>query len=94
MNDHRNRMAEKFKNRVDYCDMSAFGVNFKQIQTQEINAQQMDFMINETTGLGRLKTRMMEVNRQLESILYMIVGQAYKYDLHFQNIFGHELEEL
>lgn len=29
VNDHRNRIAEKFKNRVDYCDLSAFGVNFK-----------------------------------------------------------------
>jgi len=34
----------------------------------------MDYMINESTGLGRLKTRIMEINRQLESILYMLVG--------------------
>ena len=54
----------------------------------------MDFMLNETTGLGRLKNKMIVINRQLESILYMMVGQAFKYDLQFQNIFGPELENI
>jgi|TARA_B110000285_G_C14723145_1_gene423042 hypothetical protein len=54
----------------------------------------MDFMLNETTGLGRLKSRMMIINKQLDEILYMTVGQAEKYDIYLHNIFGPELEDI
>jgi hypothetical protein len=55
VNEHRSLMADKFKNRIDYCDLSAFGVSFKQAKPKDFDALQIDYMAQESTGIGRLK---------------------------------------
>ena len=54
--------------------------------------EQIDHMVFESTGIGRLKQQFYRINKQLDLIMYMQVGMAVKYDIYIENIFGKELK--
>jgi hypothetical protein len=54
--EHRSLTSEKFKNRVDYVELSAFGVDFKQ-KKNEINIldnRAIKKMLKRSKGIGKL----------------------------------------
>jgi hypothetical protein len=63
--EHRAMTADKFKNRVDYVDMSAFGVGFKQkaVGIEGFDHETVSKLLGQATGFGRLSAQLYDMNR-------------------------------
>ena len=60
---HRKEMAKKFANRVDYVDLSAFGVGIDNKTNQTQNMVDYDALAEKYSGTGKLYTKLEEINR-------------------------------
>ena len=85
--------AEKFASRVDYVELSAFGLNYKnkQIEIDGFNLDFIDRMLDEASGIGRLNNCLYKLCKSLDNYIYKIVGMAIKYDMHMEFVFGESL---
>ena len=94
--EHRAATAEKFQNRVDYVEMSAFGVGFKQKATgiEGFDQVTVEKLLGQATGFGRLSALLYGMNRELELLMYKLVGLSTKYDLSLETIYGLELRAI
>ena len=51
--EHRDEMARKFKNRIDYVDLSAFGVGLEEgSNIQDSKITKFNYLINKYSGVG------------------------------------------
>lgn len=91
--EHRSLTAERFQNRIDYVEMSAFGVDYK-LNKNEVEAyddRAIRKMIRKSRGIGRLAMGLSKLDEHMDLLIFKIVGQALKYDFYLEKIFGEEL---
>lgn len=61
MHEHREDMAEKFQNRIDYVDLSAFGVGFNNDNKEEgLSIEDHERYIEMFTGQGKLTQKLIK----------------------------------
>jgi hypothetical protein len=69
--EHRREMALKFKNRIDYVDLGAFGVNTDETNNvTEMKLNQFNTMIEKYSGVGLLHYRLTLLNKKLDDLCY------------------------
>tara|TARA_B110000285_G_C14972415_1_gene537239 strand:+ start:745 stop:951 length:207 start_codon:yes stop_codon:yes gene_type:complete len=67
VNDHREQTSELFENRIDYVDMSAFGINHQIGEYQPIShdgytVEHMSKLMKEERGFGKVAVQMKKFN--------------------------------
>ena len=92
VNDHREQTSELFENRIDYVDMSAFGINhqigdYQPIQHDGYTVEHMGRLMNEERGFGKIAVQMKKFNTQLDSIQHQIYSMSSRYDSQLEMIF-------
>jgi hypothetical protein len=93
LDDHRATTAERFSSRIDYVELSAFGLDYKnkQIEIDGFNLDFMHRMLDEASGIGRLNKYLYKLCKTLDNYIYKIVGMAIKYDMHMEHVVGEPL---
>lgn len=87
--EHRREMALKFKNRIDYVDLGAFGMNTDESNNvTEIKLKQFNTMIEKYSGVGLLHYRLTLLEGHLNNVCYQILASAIKYDQEMDAIFS------
>lgn len=87
--EHRREMAQKFKNRIDYVDLGAFGMNTDDSNNvTEIKLKNFNTMIEKYSGVGLLHYRLTLLDNNLNSICYQMLESAFRYDQQLSSIFS------
>ena len=90
--EHREEKAEMFENRLDYCDMKAFGVgvddekkpsynNFEDLDTDQN-------IINSFSGFGMLISELKKLDKVLTCCCYQLLAIAMKHDYQQSKLLG------
>lgn len=93
MEEHRALTAEKFTNRADYVEMSAFGVGYRQRGNaiEGFDNKTVAKLLNQATGFGKLNAKLYKLNHLIENLMYRLAGQSIKYDFALVSIIGDDL---
>ena len=88
--EHREEMALKFKNRIDYVDLSAFGVGLGEegnnINDDRIN--KFNYYVDKYSGIGLIYAQVEQLNQKLDMVMLHLVMLSHRYDKRLNMFFG------
>ena len=79
-------MAEKFANRIDYVDLSAFGVGVeKSVEVSQI--KEFDQQIQRYQGMGKLELKLKDLDTAINKVAKCLQELCVRYDLRMEQAF-------
>ena len=89
-------MASKFENRIDYVDISAYGIgkvnvdNSNKLSQKEKELQKIeqDSIDHNSTPVSRIYYKMLNFDKSLKNIQYSLASMATRQEDRFEMIFG------
>ena len=88
INEHRNEMAKKFTNRIDYVDLSAFGVGIDLSNNQNEEIVDYDMLKEKYSGTGKLYNKLESLNKVLDNFKDQLCNLSVKYDHRMEKTIG------
>ena len=88
INEHRNEMAKKFTNRIDYVDLSAFGVGIDLSNNQNEEIVDYDMLKEKYSGTGKLYNKLESLNKVLDNFKDQLCNLSVKYDHRMEKVMG------
>ena len=88
--EHREEMAGKFANRIDYVDLSAFGVGVDKdkVEIMEADIHKFEEMLERYQGVGKLENKLRDLDESLTKVKRQLVNIGKKYDRRINLIFS------
>lgn len=91
INQHRDVQARKFQTRIDYVDLSAFGVGvkFEDVDNFKADCEQIDLTIQKyCCKYGRLVQKLEMIDKYLNMYQHQLCAMASRYDDRVEMILG------
>ena len=89
MQKHREITARKFQTRIDYVDLSAFGVgvNFDDVDHFKEGSKKIEEEIQKySSEYGRLNSKLLLVEKKLDYFMHQLSAMSSRYDERMQMI--------
>ena len=81
-------MAKKFTNRIDYVDLSAFGVGIDLSNNQNEEIVDYDMLKEKYSGTGKLYNKLESLNKVLDNFKDQLCNLSVKYDHRMEKTIG------
>lgn len=95
LHEHRDEMASKFENRIDYVDISAYGIgkvkvegNGQDEKEKELEKIEQDSIQHNSTPVSRIYYKILNFDKSLKNIQYSLASMATRQEDRFQMVFG------
>ena len=65
---HRKQVSEQFENRIDYVDMSAFGIHKEETPMiyEGYNLDEFEILVNKNVGVGKLSSTLKKLEDNID----------------------------
>lgn len=86
-------MAKKFTNRIDYVDLSAFGVGID-LTSGNQNEELVDYdqLVDKYSGTGKLYNKLESLNKVLDNFKDQLCNLSVKYDQRMEKVIGKDIK--
>lgn len=81
-------MAKKFSNRIDYVDLSAFGVGIGNGKNFVEEIVDYDKLVDKYTGTGKLYNKLSNLNGIMDKFKFELRKLSKRYDKRIGNVLG------
>lgn len=81
-------MAKKFSNRIDYVDLSAFGIGIDNGKNFVEEIIDYDSLIEKYTGTGKLYNQLSNLNGIMDNFKKDLRKMSKRYDKRIDNVLG------
>lgn len=87
--EHRREMATKFRNRIDYVDLGAFGVNINEGDNiTDLKLREFNTLVEKFSGIGLLNYKLSQLDKKLDELCLQMMVMAIRYDRRIDMFFG------